>query len=42
MIDFIIDKKNYDNVEYRNERVAARGIAFKDGKLIFTIFITFN
>ena len=34
MIDFLIDKKNYDNVEYRNERVAARGIAFKDGKLI--------
>lgn len=34
MLDFIIDKKDYDGIEKRYIRFAARGIAFMDNKLI--------
>lgn len=32
--EFLLDKRNYDNVTYRNKRSASRGIAFKDNKII--------
>lgn len=32
--EFIIDKRNYDNVTYINKRSASRGIAFKKDKII--------
>lgn len=32
--EFTIDKRNYDNITYRNKRSASRGIAFKGDKII--------
>ena len=32
--EFLLDKRNYDNLTYRNKRLASRGIAFKNDKII--------